>query len=120
MSLYIDHKYTNLLSSRLSRFARKSRDLYNFRCPICGDSQKNLYKARGYLFNKKNSLIFKCHNCGIGGSLKFLLDKLDPTLSRQYSFENYKEEKGEPEQQEKIPIFRKPVFTKIGAPRLID
>ena len=120
MSLYIDHKYTNLLSSRLSRFARKSRDLYNFRCPICGDSQKNQFKARGYLFNKKNSLIFKCHNCGIGGSLKFLLDKLDPTLSRQYSFENYKEEKGEPEQQEKIPIFRKPVFTKIGAPRLID
>ena len=120
MSLYIDHKYTNLLSSRLSRFARKSRDLYNFRCPICGDSQKNQFKARGYLFNKKNNLIFKCHNCGIGGSLKFLLDKLDPTLSRQYSFENYKEEKGEPEQQEKIPIFRNPVFTKIGAPRLID
>ena len=120
MSLYIDHKYTNLLSSRLSRFARKSRDLYNFRCPICGDSQKNLYKARGYLFNKKNSLIFKCHNCGIGGSLKFLLDKLDPTLSRQYSFENYKEEKGEPVQQEKVPIFRKPVFSKIDAPRLTD
>ena len=120
MSLYIDHKYTNLLSSRLSRFARKSRDLYNFRCPLCGDSQKNLYKARGYLFNKKNSLIFKCHNCGIGGSLKFLLDKLDPTLSRQYSFENYKEEKGEPVQQEKVPIFRKPVFSKIDAPRLTD
>ena len=120
MSLYIDHKYTNLLSSRLSRFARKSRDLYNFRCPICGDSQKNQFKARGYLFNKKNNLIFKCHNCGAGGSLKFLLDKIDPTLSRQYSFENYKEENGTPVYQEKIPIFRKPVFTKIDAPKLID
>ena len=55
MSLYIDHKYTNLISSRLSRFARKSRELYNFRCPLCGDSQKNQYKARGYLYNKKNN-----------------------------------------------------------------
>jgi|TARA_B110000263_G_scaffold75624_1_gene66098 hypothetical protein len=124
MSLYIDHKYANLLSARLARFARKSRDLYNFRCPICGDSQKNLYKARGYLFNKKNKLIFKCHNCGTGGSIKFLLDKLDPSLSRQYSFENYKEEKGTPLQQEKVPIFRKPVFkhdpAKIDAPKIID
>ena len=120
MSLYIDHKYTNLLSSRLSRFARKSRDLYNFRCPLCGDSQKNLYKARGYLFNKKNHLIFKCHNCSAGGPLKWLLDKIDPTLSKQYSFENYKEENGEPVTEEKVPIFRKPKFTKIEVPKISD
>ena len=76
MSLYIDHKYTNLLSSRLQRFTRKSRELYNFRCPLCGDSSKNQFKARGYLFNKKQQLIFKCHNCGSGGPLKVLLDKI--------------------------------------------
>ena len=61
--------------------------------------------------------ISDAHNCGAGGSLKFLLDKIDPTLSRQYSFENYKEENGTPVYQEKIPIFRKPVFTKIDAPK---
>ena len=119
MSLYIDHKYTNLISSRLSRFARKSRELYNFRCPLCGDSQKNQYKARGYLYNKKNNLIFKCHNCGAGGALKFLLDKIDPVISRQYSFEKFKEEKGTPvETEQKLPIFRKPKFTKIEAPKI--
>ena len=123
MSLYIDHKYTNLLSSRLQRFTRKSRDLYNFRCPLCGDSQKNQYKARGYLFNKKQQLIYKCHNCGSGGPLKVLLDKLDPTLAKQYAFEKYREDEGfdtHPEREEKVPIFRKPTFTKIGCPKLTE
>ena len=123
MSLYIDHKYTNLLSSRLQRFTRKSRDLYNFRCPLCGDSSKNLFKARGYLFNKKQSLIFKCHNCGSGGPLKVLIDKLDPVLSKQYTFEKWREKEGDdthPDKEEKVPVFRKPVFTKVGCPKLIE
>jgi hypothetical protein len=123
MSLYIDHKYTNLLSSRLQRFARKSRDLYNFRCPLCGDSSKNQFKARGYLFNKKQSLIFKCHNCGSGGPLKVLIDKLDPILAKQYAFEKYRETAGDdthPDKEEKIPVFRKPIFTKVGCPKIIE
>lgn len=123
MSLYIDHKYTNLLSSRLQRFTRKSRDLYNFRCPLCGDSSKNLFKARGYLFNKKQNLIFKCHNCGSGGPLKVLIDKLDPVLSEQYTFEKWREKEGDdthPDKEEKVPVFRKPVFTKVGCPKLIE
>jgi len=123
MSLYIDHKYTNLLSSRLQRFTRKSRDLYNFRCPLCGDSSKNLFKARGYLFNKKQNLIFKCHNCGSGGPLKVLIDKLDPVLSKQYTFEKWREKEGDdthPDKEEKVPVFRKPVFTKVGCPKLIE
>ena len=123
MSLYIDHKYTNLLSSRLQRFTRKSRDLYNFRCPLCGDSQKNRYKARGYLFNKKQKLIYKCHNCGAGGPLKILIDKIDPTLAKQYAFEKYREEQGEdthPDKEEIVPIFRKPKFKKVGVPKLTE
>ena len=123
MSLYIDHKYTNLLSSRLQRFTRKSRELYNFRCPLCGDSSKNQFKARGYLFNKKQQLIFKCHNCGSGGPLKVLLDKIDPTLSKQYSFEKYREDAGDdthPEREEKVPVFRKPQFKKVGCPSLAE
>ena len=44
----IDVKYINLISSRLSKFKRVKPNLYNFRCPICGDSQKNKNKTRGY------------------------------------------------------------------------
>ena len=47
---YVDAKYVGLISSRLENFKKKTNTLYNFRCPICGDSEKNPYKARGYLY----------------------------------------------------------------------
>ena len=56
--LWIDTKYANLGSSSLERFKVKQFNPYlaNFRCPICGDSQKNKFKARGFLYTKTNSL----------------------------------------------------------------
>ena len=53
MPSYIDTKYVNLLSSRLPLFKRKNEGLFNFRCPLCGDSQKSKTKARGYLYQKE-------------------------------------------------------------------
>ena len=64
MPSYIDTKYVNLVSSRLPLFKRKQQGLYNFRCPFCGDSQKSKTKARGYLYQKKTDLFYRCHNCG--------------------------------------------------------
>ena len=53
--LYLDVTYCNQLSNRLDRFKVKKSSPYvsNFRCPFCGDSQKNKYKARAYLFQHK-------------------------------------------------------------------
>ena len=49
----IDSKYIGLVSSRLQKFKRVKADLYNFRCPICGDSQKHKNKARGVFLSGK-------------------------------------------------------------------
>ena len=46
----VDSKYITLLSSRLPKFKRVKPNLFNFRCPICGDSQKHKNKARGYIY----------------------------------------------------------------------
>ena len=56
---HIDSKFINLLSPKLDRFKRVKPDLYNFRCPICGDSKKNKSKARGYLYAKKADVNYK-------------------------------------------------------------
>ena len=63
MTLQVDHKYIGMISTQLLQFKRKGDRLYNFRCPFCGDSQKNKFKARGYLFEHKGALVYKCHNC---------------------------------------------------------
>ena len=89
--LWIDQKYLNLLSPKLERFKRKSDNLYNCRCPICGDSKKNRFKARGYVYNVKNSLAYKCHNCGFSGGLGKLIEQVDPSLHNQYKMERFKE-----------------------------
>ena len=88
---YIDVKYINLISSRILKFKRVKPHLYNFRCPICGDSQKNKNKARGYFYQVKNNTNFKCHNCGINISFNNFLKEIDPPTHKQYSFEKFKE-----------------------------
>ncbi len=87
----IDSKYVGLVSSRLQKFKRVKADIYNFRCPICGDSQKNRNKARGYLYAVKTNTNFKCHNCGASMSFNNFLKKLDTTLHGQYTMEKFKE-----------------------------
>jgi transcription elongation factor Elf1 len=87
----IDSKYIGLVSSRLQKFKRVKSDLYTFRCPICGDSQKNKNKTRGYIYPVKNNTNFKCHNCGASLSFNNFLKEIDPTLHKQYTLEKFKE-----------------------------
>ena len=87
----VDSKYISLVSSRLQKFKRVKADLYNFRCPICGDSQKNKSKTRGYLYAIKANVNFKCHNCGASMSLSNFLKTLDPVIHKQYAFEKFKD-----------------------------
>ena len=89
MSLYVDVKYLNMASSRFELFKRKGEYLYNVRCPICGDSQKNKRKMRGYLFKKNNDLLYKCHNCQWSGSFGKLLKEIDTILYKQYVLERF-------------------------------
>ena len=86
----IDSKYIGLVSARLAKFKRVKADLYNFRCPICGDSQRYKNKARGYIYSVKNNTNFKCHNCGASMSLNNFLKEIDPALHKQYTMEKFK------------------------------
>jgi DNA primase/predicted RNA-binding Zn-ribbon protein involved in translation (DUF1610 family) len=90
MSIYIDRAFLLRVSPKLPRFTQKKEDLYNFRCPLCGDSQKNKTKARGFVFRKKDNYFYMCHNCGISTTFYNFLDKVDPTLTKEYALERYK------------------------------
>jgi len=110
---FIDVKYINLISSRFQKFKRVNNNLYNLRCPICGDSKKNKNKARGYLYQVKNNTNYKCHNCGINISFNNFLKQLDSNIHQQYTFEKFKEGKtgknfvvNTPEFKFQIPMFK--------------
>ena len=88
--LHIDLKYIMMIAHRFDRFKRKDDYLFNFRCPICGDSSSKKNKARGYLYKKKNDMFYKCHNCGAGKTFGGLLKDTDPMLHKDYVLERYK------------------------------
>jgi predicted RNA-binding Zn-ribbon protein involved in translation (DUF1610 family) len=88
---FIDAKYIGLVSPRLQKFKQVKNNLYNFRCPYCGDSQRHKNKARGYIYQLKNDHNYKCHNCGMSKSFTNFLKDLDQSLYDQYVMERYKQ-----------------------------
>ena len=87
----VDSKYIGIISPRLQKFKKVKNNLYNFRCPICGDSKRNKTKTRGYLYAIKANVNFKCHNCSASMSLSNFLKTLDPVIHKQYAFEKFKD-----------------------------
>lgn len=89
--MFTEIKYLNLISPRLEKFKRKKDFLWNFRCPVCGDSQRNRNKARGFVFQVKGDLVFKCHNCQLGLSISKFIEMIDPVLHKEYKLEKFQE-----------------------------
>ena len=87
----VDSKYIGVVSSRLEKFKKVKPNLYNFRCPICGDSKKHRNKARGYFYGIKANVNFRCHNCGASMSFSNFLKDIDTVLHKQYVMEKFKD-----------------------------
>ena len=86
MAEFIDIQFAQMLSGRLDNFKIKHTNPYkiNFRCPICGDSQKSRSKSRGWILERDNKLSYYCHNCGASHSFKNFLKMQDPMLYNDY------------------------------------
>lgn len=106
MSHYLDPLYINFLGSQLDQFKSKSRNLWEFRCPLCLDSSKSKTKKRGYIYEKKGQFFFFCHNCSASHRFDKFLKLLNPHLYNQYRLE--KLSKTNPEQQNE-PTKRKDI-----------
>ena len=106
----------------LPLFKKKGDNLWNFRCPYCGDSQKSRTKARGFVFRRKADLFFKCHNCSVGATLANLIKYVDSKTYDDYILERYREEGvhrsknspvPKPEFKFDAPVFKKNVFKSL-------
>jgi hypothetical protein len=113
---WIENKYLMQISGRLERFKRKSGNVFNFRCPICGDSETHKNKTRGYIYEKKGKSLFHCHNCNATMSVSNFIKTVDQILYSEMQLEKMKGEKS-PEQTDLesfVDKMKKPVFLKMG------
>lgn len=122
----IDLNYAGYLSVRLERYRITHQSPYraNFRCPLCGDSQKSKTKTRGWLLESKSGgLVYYCHNCGANMPLRAFLEIYDESLYDNYivdrKLDNVKSEelfttKTEPEETKEptIPLKSRNSFLK--------
>jgi transcription elongation factor Elf1 len=121
MSLSVDSKYIRLLSSRLRNFKQKKDYLWNFSCPVCGDSQTNKTKARGYVFQKGSNLFYRCHNCGISIGLVNLIKSVDASLHKEYVLERYKSgESNNSRSANTILNISPPRFDKVSKQKVLE
>lgn len=113
---YLENKYLSLLSNRLRNYKRKSGNTINFSCPVCGDSDTDKKKARGYIYSKLGKTLYHCHNCTVTMGFDKFLKTVDYQLHSAYIMEKLKDSKT-PEQLD-LEMFtakmKKPVFLKSG------
>jgi hypothetical protein len=90
---WTDEYTIGLLAPYLEGFKKADKDLYRFRCPICGDSKKDRTKTRGYLYTVDNrtKVRFHCHNCNTDLSFYKFLEKCFPQFIAGYRLEKFRD-----------------------------
>ena len=117
--MWLERKYISMLSGRLQQFKPRNKG-FNFRCPVCGDSQTSKYKARGWIYEKKGQYSFHCFNCGTSKSFKYFLKDIDQRLYDEYRMEKLREDGAgkDTSHEEELNTFikkmEKPKFLKDG------
>ena len=108
--LWLERKYLSQVVSLLDMAKWKNENTLNHRCPYCGDSAKNTYKARGYHFQVGQNFVYKCHNCGKStSSVNFLKDHF-PMIHKEY-IKEWLKENGKAPRQKKMPSANEFKFT---------
>ena len=79
----IDENSITRIQSGLEGF-HKANGHYNFRCPYCGDSAKSKLKRRGWLFDHKGNVFYKCFNCDKSTTYKQFLKDFFPEEYGRY------------------------------------
>lgn len=84
MNFNIEKKYIQQIGCWVKNESQKD---INIRCPICGDSLKNKYKARGFITKKEgyDGAVYTCYNdCGTMSFYKFLEETLGKDSAINY------------------------------------
>jgi hypothetical protein len=112
--MFIESKYVELLSPQLRNFKKTDKTVYNFSCPICGDSERNKRKARGYVYVKGEHYIFHCHNCTVSMLFGNFLKEIDETIYKEYLFEKFQNNRYQ--KNESVSTFTQ----KMKTPKFLD
>lgn len=126
MSDWIDNDYAIRLLSIQPRYKIVSTLPMKItcRCPVCGDSQKDEFKARFWYYFHKGTPFVHCFNCDYSSGFARFLEEQDAELFREYQMEKFKDGATHKPQQPKVqkPIKKQPpkVVSDLGKSYRLD
>jgi len=82
MELHDLAESVSMIQYKLKNFKKVNTYLWNFSCPICGDSKRVSTRARGYIYvnTHDKNLWYKCHNCEYHKKYQFFLKDFDTSI----------------------------------------
>ena len=86
---------------------------FNFRCPICGDSKKDKFKTRGWIYEHKGKMRMGCFNCNANMTLYDYIKEYRDDMYRDYIKERYKNE-DTPEYEREVIVEEVPVLKAVS------
>lgn len=121
---WLESKYIHLCASSLSLFKQTNTNTWNFRCPLCGDSESDSTKCRGYIFYDSaiDRYRYKCHKCGESILFTTLLKTINQDLFHDYKLEYIKEmgfSKKRPTIKQHTVKKKKPKISNKDVPKLL-
>jgi len=87
--LFLDTTYIHKIAYKLPRFRKTAKDKYAFRCPACGDSDKDKSLTRGNFQIFKGQVFSGCYNCGVSLPFPAFLKRFAPDEYEEYLIESY-------------------------------
>jgi len=87
--LFLDTNYIHKIAYKLPRFHKTAKDKYAFRCPVCGDSEKDQSLTRGNFQIYKGQLYSGCYNCGVSLPFPAFLKRFAPDEYDEYIVESF-------------------------------
>ena len=89
----IDLEYICKITPQLEGCVKKRNDLWNARCPLCGDSKKNKFLKRFYIYSNNGHYSVKCHNCQYSSSFQNFLELYAPVVYQNYLLDKFPKSK---------------------------
>lgn len=110
----LDIEYARLILPSLD-LGEERAGRFNFRCPYCGDSQKDKNKKRAWFYPRDEKLLFHCFNCGKSTSFSyFIKDSTNPKSSPFFAQKYYLEKFGKkPVAKPQLPNIKPKTYDNI-------
>lgn len=110
MTQWLERKYILQVGYKIPKFKAKGQNLFNGRCPFCGDSSDNPRKTRFYIYYKQNRYVAYCHNCCYTSNIPNLLKQLDYPLYQKFQMESFTEVEGATPKADYVSLSTKESF----------